>query len=81
MDGACQARQRAAGRYQRRRPNQSVLYRCIQEHLETWLAHRREGRDDDGPAPAQVEQEFPPLPGMRNPCAWLCPSAMRAVRA
>ena len=39
--------------YQPRRPNQSVLYRCIQEHLETWLAHRREGPDDAGPVPAR----------------------------
>ena len=41
----------AAGRYQPRRPNQRVRYRCIEEHLETWLAHRREGLDDARRAP------------------------------
>ena len=29
MDGACQARERAPGRYQPRRPQHSVLYRCV----------------------------------------------------
>jgi hypothetical protein len=58
MDGACRASERAAGRYQPRRPSQSVLYRCVQEHFETWLAHRREDYADEGPVPAQVEQEF-----------------------
>jgi len=43
MDGACQARERAPGRYQPRRPSESVLYRCIQQHLETWLAQCRDG--------------------------------------
>ena len=30
MDGACRASQRAPGRYQPRRPSQSVFYRCVQ---------------------------------------------------
>ena len=27
----------AAARYRPRRPSESVLYRCFQQHLETWL--------------------------------------------
>jgi hypothetical protein len=58
MDGACRARERAPGRYQPRRPRQSVLYRCVREHLETWLAQCRDGHYDAGPVPAYVEREF-----------------------
>lgn len=58
MDGACRARARAPGRFQPRRPSQSVLYRCIQEHLETWLIQCRDGHDDAGPVPDYVEREF-----------------------
>jgi hypothetical protein len=43
--------------------NQSVLYRCIQEHFQTWLAHRREGPDDDGPMPAQRSRPQSPPTG------------------
>jgi hypothetical protein len=35
-----------------------VLYRCVQQHLETWLAQCREGHDDDAPVPPYVEREF-----------------------
>jgi hypothetical protein len=35
-----------------------MLYRCVQQHLETWLAHRGEGHDDDGPVPPYLEREF-----------------------
>ena len=35
-----------------------MLYRCVQEHLETWLAHGREGNDDAGPVPPYVERGF-----------------------
>jgi hypothetical protein len=41
------ARERAPGRFQPRRPSETVLYRCVQEHLETWLAKIRDGHDDD----------------------------------
>ena len=51
------AGQIAAARYQPRRPSRSALYRCVQEHLETWLAQCREGHDD-GPVPPYVEREF-----------------------
>jgi hypothetical protein len=51
MEGTCRAGERAPGRYQPRRPSQSALYRYVQEHLATWLAHSREGDDDDGPVP------------------------------
>ena len=52
------ARERTPGRYQPRRPSESVLYRCVQQHLETWLAQCREGHDDDAPVPPYVEREF-----------------------
>ena len=58
MDGACRARERAPRRYQPRRPSQSVLYRCVQEHLETWLAQCRDRDYDAGPVPACVERGF-----------------------
>jgi hypothetical protein len=45
-------------RYWPRRPSQSVLYRGVQQHLETWLAECRDCHDDDAPVPPYVEQEF-----------------------
>jgi len=56
MEGTCRARECA--RYQPRRASESVLYRCVQEHLATWLAHSLEGHDDDGPVLKYVEREF-----------------------
>ena len=41
-----------------RRPRQSLLYRCVQEQLETWLVQRRDVHCDAGPVPAYVEREF-----------------------
>jgi len=35
-----------------------VLYRCVQEHLETWLAQCRDGHDDEWSVPEHVEREF-----------------------
>jgi len=35
------AGERAAPRYRRLRPQHSLLYRCVQQHLETWLAQCR----------------------------------------
>jgi hypothetical protein len=35
-----------------------VLYRCVQEHFETWLAQCRDGYRDDGPVPPYVERQF-----------------------
>jgi len=50
--GAC------ASPYCRRRPEHTVLYRLVQEHLETYLALTRDG-DGDGPGvPRSVEREF-----------------------
>ena len=48
----------AAARYRPRRPQHSVLYRTVQQHLETWLAHCREGRDEAWSVPEYVEREF-----------------------
>ena len=58
MGAECRAGESAAARYRPRRPSQSVLYRCVQQHLETWLAQCREGHDDDAPVPPYVEREF-----------------------
>jgi DNA-directed RNA polymerase subunit RPC12/RpoP len=35
-----------------------VLYRCVQQHLETWLAQCRDGHDDEWSVPEYVEREF-----------------------
>ena len=35
-----------------------MLYRTVQQHLKTWLAHCREGHLDDRPVPEYVEREF-----------------------
>ena len=58
MEVGRRARDSAPARYRPRRPSQSVLYRCVQKHFETWLAHCHEGHDDAGPVPAYVEREF-----------------------
>ena len=35
-----------------------MLYRCVQAHLETWLAQCRDGRDDAWSVPEYAEREF-----------------------
>jgi len=52
------AAESAPARYRPRRPSQSVLYRCVQEHLETWLAQCRDSHDDEWSVPEYVEREF-----------------------
>jgi len=52
------ARESAAARYRPRRPSESVLYRCVQQHLETWLVQCRDGHDDEWSVPEHVEREF-----------------------
>ena len=52
------AAERAPARYRPRCPSRSVLYRCVQEHLETWLAGCREGHDDEGSVRNYVQREF-----------------------
>jgi hypothetical protein len=42
--------------YQPRRPTETVLYRVVRDHLETFLAHARESYE--APLPRYVEQEF-----------------------
>ena len=44
--------------YTRRRPEQSTLYRLVQEHLETYLLLAEEGEWGAPSVPAQVEREF-----------------------
>ena len=58
MEVERQARENAPARYRPRRPSQSVLYRTVQEHIETWLAQRRDGHDDDGSVAQYIEREF-----------------------
>jgi Putative transposase/Transposase zinc-binding domain len=53
-----QATDSAPTQYRPRRPSRSVLYRCVQEHLETWLAQCRYGHDDEWSVPEYVEREF-----------------------
>ena len=53
-----QATDSAPTQYRARRPSRSVLYRCVQEHLESWLAQCCDGHHDDGPVPPYVEREF-----------------------
>jgi len=48
----------APTRYRPRRPSASVLYRCVQQHLETWLAQCRDGHHDEWSVPEHVEREF-----------------------
>jgi len=58
MEVDLRAGARAPARYRPRRPSQSVRYRCVQQHFETWLAQCRDGHDDDRPVPEHVEREF-----------------------
>jgi len=44
--------------YHRRRPERTALYRLVQQHLETWLARRREGDPEGTPIPRHVEREL-----------------------
>jgi hypothetical protein len=42
--------------YQPRRPTETVLYRAVRDHLETFLRHTRETYES--PLPRYVEQEL-----------------------
>jgi hypothetical protein len=46
------------GVYQRRRPERTVPYQAVQEHLETWLARQREADTEGDPIPAYVERDL-----------------------
>jgi len=46
------------GIYKPRRPQETILYRTIQQNLETFLATAREACPDDDPIPAYVERTF-----------------------
>jgi hypothetical protein len=80
MDGACR-RERAPGRYQPRRP----------EPRRSLSPRPGAPRDLARPLPRRSPRcragaglrgaGVSPLPGMRNPCAWLCPGAVGAVRS
>jgi hypothetical protein len=42
--------------YPQRRPRDTVLYRVVSEHLETWLERSREACTDDDPVPGWKEE-------------------------
>lgn len=44
--------------YRRRRPEHTALYRLVQQHLEPWLARRRESDSDGYPIPRRIEHEL-----------------------
>jgi hypothetical protein len=44
--------------YRRRRPERAVLYRLVQQHLETYLTARREADPDGVPIPRHIEREL-----------------------
>jgi hypothetical protein len=44
--------------YRRRRPERTVLYRVMQQNLETWLARRKAAEVESGGVPAWVEGEL-----------------------
>jgi len=44
--------------YSRRHPENTILYRVVQQHLETYLALARENDWDGNSVPAHVEREF-----------------------
>jgi hypothetical protein len=48
----------AARVYRRRRPERTVLYRLVQQHLETWLARTRETDPDGIPVARHIEREL-----------------------
>ena len=50
----------AARIYRRRHPERTALYRLVQQHLESWLAVRRESDPDGGgaPIPRHVERQL-----------------------
>jgi hypothetical protein len=55
---ACSVPSSAPAVYRRRRPERTVLYRVVQENLETWLARRKAAEADSGGVPAWVEGEL-----------------------
>lgn len=44
--------------YERRAPEQSALYRVVQQHLESFLAHAREADESSSGLPRFVEREL-----------------------
>jgi hypothetical protein len=77
MDRGCRARESAPGQYQPRRPSRSVLYRCVQEDFESWLAQCRYGHDDEWSVPEYVERGAGTSTAA---CPWLRPRPLRTMR-
>jgi hypothetical protein len=56
---ACAAEAQAVPRvYRPRHPEQTALYRLVQENLETYLSANREACPDTDPIPTYVERTF-----------------------
>jgi hypothetical protein len=58
VSARCATHSAAPQLYRRRHPERSVLYRLVQQHLETWLARTREHDPDGFPVTAHVEREL-----------------------
>jgi hypothetical protein len=56
-----------------------VLYRCVQEHFESWLAQCRNGDDDEWSVPEYVEREFRRYLDCGMPMASPAPAADNAA--
>ena len=72
MPGRC-----VAATYQRRQPEDSVLYRTVQAHLDTFLA--RTAGDDGGSLPGFVTRELRAYPLPHGDIRALSPAAVREV--
>lgn len=57
MEVERRATENAPAPSRQRRPEDTLLYRTVQTHFETWLPQCREGHDDDGSVPPYVERE------------------------
>ena len=55
---AAESRGCRAAAYSRRHPAKTVLYRIVQQHLETYLMLSREGDWDGHAVPFCVERDF-----------------------
>jgi hypothetical protein len=59
------------GLYRPRHPERTVLHAVVREHLETWLALKREGELDAPTVPGFVERDFRKVPHLWRVGSWL----------
>ena len=55
---ACPVASSGPAVYRRRRPERTLLYRIVQDNLETWLARREVAEVETGAVPRWVEGEL-----------------------